>query len=245
MVNFSMLSTRLRHSKSVPAIRQKLSYDQKTLERLEQQKTALKFANLHKIVELELEQVGRPLLTLHRVYIRQDPTRCGSTRYTILLFNDLMVVGPDRRVVAQKRDLYDQQRLFSFWEPLHVSKLEKTSIQIVGTCEMVLDFESDTMRDEWINTFDMTRETFEWKRHQSSMRAMEQGMSPIIMEPDRWVPDDQVSTCMVCNETRFSLFIRRHHCRSCGKVICYECSEFHLDGKAMIRFCVSCLHRTQ
>lgn len=37
-----------------------------------------------------------------------------------------------------------------------------------------------------------------------------------------WIPDDQAPLCMCCG-TRFSLVTRRHHCRSCGIVICKTC----------------------
>ena len=40
-----------------------------------------------------------------------------------------------------------------------------------------------------------------------------------------WVPDDRVSMCQLCLE-EFTLFLRRHHCRACGKVICSSCSRF-------------------
>ncbi|KAI3653520.1 hypothetical protein MP228_001467 [Amoeboaphelidium protococcarum] len=39
-----------------------------------------------------------------------------------------------------------------------------------------------------------------------------------------WVPDNAVISCMQC-EKDFSWKIRRHHCRSCGRVICADCSS--------------------
>lgn len=36
-----------------------------------------------------------------------------------------------------------------------------------------------------------------------------------------WVPDSQAPNCMKC-EARFTFTKRRHHCRACGKVSCYE-----------------------
>ena len=39
-----------------------------------------------------------------------------------------------------------------------------------------------------------------------------------------WVPDHAVSKCMVC-EADFTMFLRRHHCRRCGSVICASCSS--------------------
>ncbi|CAF0855042.1 unnamed protein product [Adineta ricciae] len=40
-----------------------------------------------------------------------------------------------------------------------------------------------------------------------------------------WISDDDVSVCMCCNEARFSMFNRRHHCRRCGRVVCKPCSQ--------------------
>lgn len=37
-----------------------------------------------------------------------------------------------------------------------------------------------------------------------------------------WVRDESVVECYGCH-TRFTLFIRKHHCRACGRVYCYTC----------------------
>ena len=43
-------------------------------------------------------------------------------------------------------------------------------------------------------------------------------------EPEvSWMPDDASSSCTLCVE-EFTLFNRRHHCRSCGTLVCYYCS---------------------
>ena len=46
-----------------------------------------------------------------------------------------------------------------------------------------------------------------------------------------WVPDHQVTMCQACS-CSFTLVIRRHHCRACGGVVCYQCS----DNKAPLRY---------
>lgn len=38
----------------------------------------------------------------------------------------------------------------------------------------------------------------------------------------KWVDDDSVKSCYNCQKN-FSLFIRRHHCRFCGKIFCVDC----------------------
>ena len=39
-----------------------------------------------------------------------------------------------------------------------------------------------------------------------------------------WVADDEVKACMCCKAS-FGLFIRKHHCRQCGSVVCGDCSS--------------------
>lgn len=39
-----------------------------------------------------------------------------------------------------------------------------------------------------------------------------------------WVPDDAVTTCYLCKKS-FSLWRRKHHCRACARIFCYECSS--------------------
>jgi hypothetical protein len=39
----------------------------------------------------------------------------------------------------------------------------------------------------------------------------------------RWVPDAEAALCMLCESTAFGTFQRRHHCRSCGWVVCAAC----------------------
>lgn len=40
----------------------------------------------------------------------------------------------------------------------------------------------------------------------------------------RWVPDDELNNCMGCN-SEFSIFVRKHHCRKCGALLCDDCSS--------------------
>ena len=40
-----------------------------------------------------------------------------------------------------------------------------------------------------------------------------------------WVQDETVSECYLCLKP-FGLFLRKHHCRNCGHIFCYNCSRF-------------------
>merc|ERR1712113_669884 len=42
---------------------------------------------------------------------------------------------------------------------------------------------------------------------------------------ENWIPDEEWEHCMICG-LPFTIFLRRrHHCRMCGKVVCWACSQ--------------------
>lgn len=40
-----------------------------------------------------------------------------------------------------------------------------------------------------------------------------------------WVEDSTVIECQNCS-AKFTMFLRKHHCRLCGKIYCHECSKY-------------------
>jgi len=60
-----------------------------------------------------------------------------------------------------------------------------------------------------------------------------------------WVPDYYVTHCQGCNN-KFSYRLRKHHCRNCGQVFCYQCADQFLplpshNLTAPARVCYSCM----
>ncbi|KAH8675542.1 FYVE zinc finger-domain-containing protein [Xylariales sp. PMI_506] len=43
----------------------------------------------------------------------------------------------------------------------------------------------------------------------------------------RWQPDEEVTYCPICL-SQFSFFVRKHHCRKCGRVVCSQCSPHRI-----------------
>ncbi|KAF4337613.1 PIB1-phosphatidylinositol(3)-phosphate binding [Fusarium beomiforme] len=70
-----------------------------------------------------------------------------------------------------------------------------------------------------------------------SLRSLEEALPPlprsarqsISSDPQRprWQPDNEVTYCPICH-TQFSFFIRKHHCRKCGRVVCNACSPHRI-----------------
>ena len=46
---------------------------------------------------------------------------------------------------------------------------------------------------------------------------------------DWWMPDNACKDCHKCEE-RFHFFLRRHHCRLCGLIFCWKCSNHFVYG---------------
>ncbi len=59
-----------------------------------------------------------------------------------------------------------------------------------------------------------------------------------------WVPDDASNNCCCCNN-EFTVLNRKHHCRSCGNLVCKSCSKHkklltNIDKKKPVKICNLC-----
>lgn len=59
---------------------------------------------------------------------------------------------------------------------------------------------------------------------------LEAASKPFVMPErvptkDQWVEDYTTDRCMLCKISIFSMIIRRHHCRRCGRLVCHACSR--------------------
>ncbi|KAH9097465.1 hypothetical protein LEN26_016995 [Aphanomyces euteiches] len=68
-----------------------------------------------------------------------------------------------------------------------------------------------------------------------------------LLPRTQWVSDSKRTTCKVCVQ-KFSMFLRKHHCRLCGEVICKNCAMSavldHTPGSTKvvrIAACLTCL----
>jgi len=60
-----------------------------------------------------------------------------------------------------------------------------------------------------------------------------------------WMPDKSVNKCYDCQSV-FTVFKRKHHCRVCGQIFCWKCSNNFVEGEewnftGRIRVCNFCL----
>jgi len=73
-----------------------------------------------------------------------------------------------------------------------------------------------------------------------------EGLDPLPPRPT-WISDQVVERCQKC-KSQFHFFLRRHHCRNCGRIFCRSCSLYRLILPALnyekaVRVCSACYHK--
>eukprot|EP00045_Choanoeca_perplexa_P001621 m.20937 g.20937 ORF g.20937 m.20937 type:complete len:294 (+) comp11072_c0_seq1:67-948(+) len=155
------------------------------------------------------------------------------------LFNDILVYGS----ILQEKTKYTKQKIIS------LEKMEFVSLP-----------DTPTLKNAWListpgKSFTVCaaspREKAQWLDHLTKATGTE---AATTMEGARfkghapnWVPDTEADVCMNCMKTTFSALKRRHHCRSCGNVVCSGCSSKRKVlpnlGAKPVRVCDPCFDK--
>ncbi len=60
----------------------------------------------------------------------------------------------------------------------------------------------------------------------------------------KWIPNEQANECALCDKPFNPLVRRKHHCRSCGALVCSKCSpdKGYVPGykDVKVRICTRC-----
>lgn len=217
----------------VCALAERVNADMRRQENLQQQVRALgAFVGAAPPVAPSL---ARSLLH-HGPLARRVRTGTLRTRW-FFLFSDCLVYGRTSPAVAGAfaHEPFEGH-LFALSQVLHRAAARETPAQ-TGTAE----FEVVAQEKSFTCVAADARDKAAW------LAAFAQ------LAPDRsagagarapvWVADTEAGACMLCGQ-RFTLTIRRHHCRACGVVVCGECSQTRArlpaSGNAMVRVCDKC-----
>ncbi|KAJ9081978.1 hypothetical protein DSO57_1009199 [Entomophthora muscae] len=194
-------------------------------------------------------------------------TNRGAARRRFFLFSDVLVYGailPETKARAYGKEL-DRQITVSVGN-LFVDELPSQPCSLWITTEKEqfrVSCSSPEVRAAWFKDISLAIDAYRRRPTSSpkpltlsSFFSLSLPASPVVWNLQRknsaasvassnsssssWVPDNDAPICMACNVTRFSLLVRRHHCRSCGIVICSRCSRGHSLFNVGNRICVNC-----
>ncbi|KAM9754922.1 FYVE, RhoGEF and PH domain-containing protein 4a isoform 2-T2 [Menidia menidia] len=122
------------------------------------------------------------------------------------------------------------------------------TFQVSGK-ERTLELQASSEQDkaDWIKAFQQTIEIFQQKNEsfKNAQKDVEEvSKAELGKRAPRWIRDNEVTMCMKCKEPFNALTRRRHHCRACGYVVCYKCSDnkapLEYDGNKMNKVCRDC-----
>ncbi|XP_028160138.1 zinc finger FYVE domain-containing protein 26 [Ostrinia furnacalis] len=70
-----------------------------------------------------------------------------------------------------------------------------------------------------------------------------------VPSKEQWAEDYSADRCMLCRASIFSMIIRRHHCRRCGRLVCHACSRHRMQvptypSGVKFRVCDDCYTQT-
>uniref|UniRef100_A0A672ZTR3 FYVE, RhoGEF and PH domain containing 4a n=1 Tax=Sphaeramia orbicularis TaxID=375764 RepID=A0A672ZTR3_9TELE len=122
------------------------------------------------------------------------------------------------------------------------------TFQVSGK-ERTLELQASSEQDKagWLKAFQETIEIFQLKNESfknASKEVEEVSKAELGKRAPRWIRDNEVTMCMKCKEPFNALTRRRHHCRACGYVVCWKCSDnkvqLEYDSNKMNKVCRDC-----
>jgi FYVE/RhoGEF/PH domain-containing protein 5/6 len=175
--------------------------------------------------------------------------------YEFVLFNDLLVYGSISASLDSDTNTADQGDAWS-WSKLGVASkklhrllpidasfacseaaLPDPDAEVEGNGETEYPFSiysstksflvfapSAAQRAAWIADLRHCADEMQ-KRYRSN--ASDAARAAVVSARPVWASDDSATQCTLCAK-EFSFFVRRHHCRRCGRLCCDDCSGARL-----------------
>lgn len=102
----------------------------------------------------------------------------------------------------------------------------------------IIKFENEISFNEWFDAFNKNYEDFFLS---SNVKKIFKTSAPILID------EKNINKCSICHSI-FSFFLRKYHCKKCGKVICDKCSKNKIvvEGSYRnypVRVCSRCYFR--
>ena len=152
-----------------------------------------------------------------RMYFQGHATKFSrsytNNRYLVLFSDTLLVAEPNLVVTSS----YKVNKVFPSGEYM-ITNVDDSDpfFNAVDVRQKDKSFrcnlDTKEAKTQLLEGFDKMMKANNLTRAQLEVR----GFAPV------WIPNDLAPRCMECNK-QFTFFIRRHHCRWCGKCVCADC----------------------
>ncbi|XP_074481362.1 FYVE, RhoGEF and PH domain-containing protein 4-like isoform X2 [Sebastes fasciatus] len=170
-------------------------------------------------------------------------------RHLFLFNNFLLCCNPKFSLVGQRFTVRCRIGVDGMEVQQTTNEDHPYTFQVSGkekTLELQTSSEQD--RDEWIKVIQRAIDVFQKKNETFKLASKELNVEEPCEElgrrAPRWIRDNEVTVCMKCQEPFNALTRRRHHCRACGCVVCWKCSDnkvaLEYDGNKLNKVCKSC-----
>ncbi|XP_041113033.1 FYVE, RhoGEF and PH domain-containing protein 4-like isoform X1 [Polyodon spathula] len=177
----------------------------------------------------------------------------AQERYLFLFNNMLLYCVPKFSLVGQKFTIRNRVGIDGMKVLETLNEDYPHTFQVSGK-ERTLELQASSEQDkiDWIKAFQKTIDIFNQKNETFKMAiAKEQEEHPLEVSSaelgkraPRWIRDNEVTMCMKCKEPFNALTRRRHHCRACGYVVCWKCSDhkapLEYDNSKINKVCKDC-----
>ncbi|XP_019481226.1 PREDICTED: FYVE, RhoGEF and PH domain-containing protein 4 isoform X1 [Hipposideros armiger] len=219
-----------------------------------------KMENLKKLLEIyemlgEEEDIVNPsneLIKEGQILKLAARNTSAQERYLFLFNNMLLYCVPRFSLVGSKFTVRTRVGIDGMQIVETHNEEYPHTFQVSGkerTLELQASSEQD--KEEWIKALQETIDAFQ-QRHETFRNAIakdndihsEVSTAELGKRAPRWIRDNEVTMCMKCKESFNALTRRRHHCRACGHVVCWKCSDYkaqlEYDGGKLNKVCKDC-----
>ncbi|XP_041834110.1 FYVE, RhoGEF and PH domain-containing protein 4-like isoform X2 [Melanotaenia boesemani] len=233
--------------KSLQAISMAATHSNSAIQRAESLKRLLEIYEM--VGEEEVVNPTNEFLREGRLLKLAARNTSAMERHLFLFNNFLLCCTPKFSLVGQRFTVRCRIGVDGMQVHQTTNEDHPYTFQVSGkekTLELQASSEQD--RDQWIKVIQEAIDVFQKKNETFKLASKELNVEEPSKElgrrAPRWIRDNEVTQCMTCQEPFNALTRRRHHCRACGFVVCWKCSDYKValdyDGNKLNKVCKAC-----
>ncbi|KAL0962649.1 hypothetical protein UPYG_G00343260 [Umbra pygmaea] len=192
-----------------------------------------KSANLKKMLEIcemlgEEDEIMNPSIEFIKEgrILKLAARNASSMERRMFLFNKMLLCCTPRFSLAGQRfTVRTRISVEGMTVQCTTNEVYLHTFQVSGK-EKTLELQASSEQDmkDWIKAFQDTIDAFR-KNENIKIVSKDFELEELGRRAPKWIRDNEVAACMKCSEPFNALTRRRHHCRACGCVICWRCSD--------------------